>query len=188
MYDYNGFLKGNIKQALLNSGYKHPWRSLFIGYTIPNRTDGNLFKATDHIDRYILSSSTDYIVERGWISFLYGEHITNDGKKEYSDLFTKINDSKIIQEQEPVIDLVIEPIVEQENITTSPIQRAKRKSRIKARFLTKIKSAALKIKITQILGDNEYDDVSQILQKLSEHKPEFTDTEMQKIEEASEIC
>lgn len=186
IYDYNGFLKGNIKQALLNSGYKHPWRSLFIGYTIPNRTDGNLFKATDHIDGYILSSSTDYIVERGWISFLYGEHVTNDGKKEYSDLFAKINDSQTVQEQESVVEPVVEPVVEQEDTKPSPIKKVKRKSRIKTEFLKAIKSADLRRKITQKLGDYEYDDVMQILQELSNH--EFSNIEMQKIKEASEIC
>ena len=186
IYDYNGFLKGNIKQALLNSGYKHPWRSLFIGYTIPNRTDGNLFKATDHIDEYILSSSTDYIVERGWISFLYGEHVTTDGKKEYSDLFAKINDSQTVQEQESVVEPVVEPVVEQEDTTTSPMKKIQRKSRIKSKFLAAIKSNVLQIKLKKILVKNEYDDIMQILQELSNH--EFSDIEMQKIKEASEIC
>ena len=101
-------------------------------------------------------------------------------------MFTKINDSQTVQEQESVVQSVVEPIAEQENTKSSPIKKVQRKSRIKSKFLSSIKSTVLRNKLKNILGENEYDDIMQILQELSNHK--FNDTEMQKIKEASEIC
>jgi len=101
-------------------------------------------------------------------------------------LFTKINDLQTSQEQEPVVEPVVYPIVEQDNTKPSPMKKVKRKFSIKTNFLKSIKSNVLQIKLKKILEKNEYDDIMQILQELSNH--EFSDTEMQKIKEASEIC